>query len=332
MLAQFGPGSTTTVTRRALLAASLSLPVVRLSADVSAQRMPGKRMPGIGLPIAWPEQTPGAGFFIRHGYACENTWYNPGFWHTGEDWYAIDVDSAGAHVLAIADGRVVFAGSDYPGRVVVIQHGDEFFSMYGHLDYGLDVGNADQIVSGQRIGQVLNRIDGAAPSHLHFEIRTFLTTPEVNGANPRYPFACGQDCPPGPGYWPIDAPEHPSAMGWRNPQHVIGHHLVNGDSKVVAESVSEATVPVFNLPAGRSGSDQIGEVSVKAREHLPLVSVAAGPDSSERTSALGYRLWYHLSLPDGGEGWVQAATASDQETGSDGRPSAIEMRFLPIVM
>jgi murein DD-endopeptidase MepM/ murein hydrolase activator NlpD len=109
-------------------------------------------------------------------------------------------------VYAVATGEVVFAGSDYPGRVVIVRHADDLFSKYGHLDYALAVGVGDVVERGQPLGTILARTDGRAPSHLHFEIRTFLTTPEVNGDSPRYGFACGVDCPPGPGYWPIDAP------------------------------------------------------------------------------------------------------------------------------
>ena len=132
--------------------------------------------------------------------------------------------------------NVVFAGSDYPGRVVIVRHADDLFSMYGHLDYALLVEVGDVVERGQPLGAILARTDGRAPSHLHFEIRTFLTTPEVNGDAPRYGFACGVDCPPGPGYWPIDAPEHPSVIGWRNPTHLIGSHteLLDGSEAVVA--------------------------------------------------------------------------------------------------
>ena len=34
-------------------------------------------------PIGVPGRPLGDGFFIRHGYTVENTWYNPGYWHTG---------------------------------------------------------------------------------------------------------------------------------------------------------------------------------------------------------------------------------------------------------
>src|SRR6266508_869253 len=176
-------------------------------------------------PIGIPGRPLGDGFFIRHGFATENTWYNPGYWHTGEDWYAQAGDTAGARVYAVADGEVVYAGANYPGRVVIVRHADNLFSMYGHLDPQLNVEVGQHIVRGALIGTVLRRGD-ATPNHLHFVIRTFLTAREVNGAAPRYPFRCGVDCLPGPGYWPIAAPDLPSDVGWRNPTHVINRRML----------------------------------------------------------------------------------------------------------
>ena len=66
--------------------------------------------PAYSYPIGTPGKPLGDGFFIRHGVQVENTWYNPGYWHTGEDWYAIEGDTAGAHVYAVADGEVACAG------------------------------------------------------------------------------------------------------------------------------------------------------------------------------------------------------------------------------
>ncbi|MBK9712150.1 MAG: M23 family metallopeptidase [Kouleothrix sp.] len=159
-----------------------------------------------------PGRPAGDGFFIRHGAETENTWYNPGWWHTGEDWYAQQGDTAGAQVYAIADGEVVYADANYPGRVVIVRHADDLYSMYGHLDPKLAVQVGSQVERGDLIGTVLRRGD-TTPNHLHFEIRTFFTRREVNGAAPRYGYRCGPDCPPGPGYWPIDAPELPDALG-----------------------------------------------------------------------------------------------------------------------
>ncbi len=41
--------------------------------------------PEFSYPIGLPGRPLGDGFIVRHGYATENTWYNPGWWHTGED-------------------------------------------------------------------------------------------------------------------------------------------------------------------------------------------------------------------------------------------------------
>jgi len=288
---------------------------------------------GFQYPIAWPGQRPGNGFFIRHGYACENTWYNPGFLHTGEDWYAInDRETAGADVLAIADGAVVFADSDYPGRVVIVEHESELFSMYGHLDYSLAVSEGDAVTVGQRLGTVLHRTDGAAPSHLHFEVRTFLTSPEINGDRPRYGFACGVNCPPGPGYWPIDAPEHPSDMGWRNPTHVIARRMYAGGNRPDGASAIvpiefDATVETWSLPADRVAAERIGTMRLTAGDAYPLSDIAAGPDASSGWSAERYRLWYQIDAD--APVWIRAATPSAFETGGDGRPSTVRFALIP---
>jgi hypothetical protein len=52
------------------LAAALATRVRPTSAQTSA--------PAFTLPIGLPDRPLGDGLFIRHGYATENTWYNPG--------------------------------------------------------------------------------------------------------------------------------------------------------------------------------------------------------------------------------------------------------------
>lgn len=281
-------------------------------------------------PIGVPNRSPGDGFHVRHGYATENSWYLPAYLHTGEDWYAVEGDTAGVVVYAVVAGDVVFAGSDYPGRVVIVQHGADLFSMYGHLDYDLAIGEGDRVERGQPLGTVLARTDGRAPSHLHFEMRTFLTAQEVNGDAPRYQFACGYKCAPGPGYWPIDAPEHPSVMGWRNPTHVIGRHSNAG---VGADVVAALTVPeevdVWSAPSGSAGAEVVTSLSLRPGERFPLLAIDAGEEASEETSAEAYHLWYQLRLSDDTTGWVQAALPSTYDTGSDGRPSSVQFILLP---
>jgi hypothetical protein len=282
-------------------------------------------------PIGLAGQPPGDGFFARHGFGAENTWYNPGYWHTGEDWYAIQGDTAGAQVYAIADGDVVYAGANYPGRVVIVRHAGGLYSMYGHLDPALNVRAGQHVSRGALLGTVLRRGD-KTPNHLHFEVRTFLTAREVNGSAPRYPFRCGVNCPPGPGYWPIDAPDVPSDLGWRNPTHVINRRMlpsgVAGEVVAASKPISES-VRVWSAPPEESGRQPLGILTLRAGERFPLLEVRAGPEATETTSALSYQLWYRIRLTDGKDGWVQAATASTFETGSDRRPSSVYFNFYP---
>jgi hypothetical protein len=293
--------------------------------------------PEWSYPIGVEGRLLGDGFFIRHGYSVENTWYNPGYWHTGEDWYALEGDTAGAGVYAVAAGEVVYAGSNYPGRVVIVRHADDLFSMYGHLDPALVVQVGQRVGRGDLLGTVLRRSDDV-PNHLHLEIRAFLSQAEVNGDRPRYGFRCGPRCPPGPGYWPIDAPDLPSVLGWRTPTHAIARRAFPSDGAQVPGEVVVATQPVSPSATlwAQVGEDvrprqALAEVQLQPGERFPLLEVRAGPEDSQGTSAEAYHLWYRLQLPDGRDGWMQAAVPSTFETGSDGRPSTVRFNFFPAV-
>ena len=320
----------TLLTRRAFVAAALAVP----TSTTSARAVTQSPVLAFSYPIGLPGRVLGDGFIVRHGYATENTWYNPGWLHTGEDWYQTEGDTAGASVYAIAEGEVVFAGSEYPGLVVIVRHAPDLFSMYGHLAYDLAVETGQRVDRGALLGTVLARSDGRAPSHLHFEVRTFLTTPEVNGDSPRYAVGCGFGCPPGPGYWPIHAPEHPSAIGWRNPTHAIASRAYSGDeppigaeTTIAAGSSGEGTV--WSAPTDRDGAEPVGTLPLVAGERYALTAVETGDPASGGRSAEAYRLRYRIVLPTGDEGWVDAVRPSADETGSDGQPSAIRFTFLP---
>jgi murein DD-endopeptidase MepM/ murein hydrolase activator NlpD len=239
-------------------------------------------------------------------------------------------------VYAVAAGEVVFAGSEYPGLVVIVQHPNGLFSMYGHLDYALAVEAGQSVARGQLLGTVLTRGDGLAPSHLHFELRTFFTTPEVNGNAPRYGVACGFDCPPGPGYWPIDAPEHPSVIGWRNPTHVINRRAWPSGVPERVEAVVAETAPastsLWTAPSDRDDAEFSGDLSLNPGGRYPLLAIDAGEEDSTGSSAEAYQLWYRIALADGTEGWVQATVPSASDTGSDGRPSSVRFHFLPAAL
>jgi len=282
-------------------------------------------------PIGWAGETPGDGFRIGHGFACENTWFNPGWWHTGEDWYAVDRDTGDALIYAVAPGEVVYAGFDYPGRVVIVRHAADLFSVYGHLDFDTPVGAGDSVDTGVEIGSVLLQVGGRAPSHLHFEMRTFLTTARVNGATPAYGVNCGVNCPPGPGYWPIDAPEHPAGMGWRNPTHeqvrlALDAGVPDG-LEVRVQGAADGRTAVLHADPD-VGAEVLADLTLSAGDEFVLLDLSGGDPASTGTSAEAYDYWLRIRTPDGMEGWVQAAIPSDRETGTDGRPSALDWPFL----
>lgn len=328
------------LSRRTVSLALASLPLARPaaspglspSAEGGARVQEGAAWRWI-YPIGRPGDVPGNGFYLRHAFATENTSFYPGGWHTGENYYLIDGDSAGTEVYAAAAGEIVFAGFDYPGPVVIIRHADDLYSMYGHLGYDLAV-TSGPVERGQLLGTVLDRTDGRSPSHLHFEIRRFLTTPEVNGANPRYSFTCGQNCPPGPGYWPIDAPEHPVAMGWLNPVHAMAARsfpdgVPAGGVEVMANEGAAPSLPIFAAP---DDAEPIGEVTLVPGSRYRLLDLDAGTEDTTGTSAEAYRLWYRIDVPELGQpAWVRAMAPTPEWIGSDGRPSSLRIDLIPAV-
>lgn len=285
-------------------------------------------------PMALPGRPVGDGFFVRHGFSVENTWYLPGFWHAGEDWYPIEGDTGGMDVSAVADGDVVYVGGNYPGLVVIVRHADDLFSMYGHLEFGDVVSVGDTLASGDVLGAVLPRADDI-PSHLHFEMRTFLQTAAVNGDAPLYGFGCGPDCPPGPGYWPIDAPELPSAVGWLNPTHVIANRwaAASSDRSVVVPSAPATGVTtLWSAPEDLDGATALGEIELEPGARFPVLRADIGADAPAATSAEAYRVWYELAPPVGESGWVRGVVADTFETGSDGRASTVRFNLVPDIM
>ncbi|MGC4191104.1 MAG: M23 family metallopeptidase [Thermomicrobiales bacterium] len=283
------------------------------------------------LPTRWPGERAGDGFLIKHGYATENVAFSPGWWHTGENWYAIDDgDTAGAEVLAVAPGVVVFAGYDYPGPVVIVQHKPYLYSMYGHLDYALNVQETDVVEAGQVIGTVLRRTDeGGSPSHLHFEIRTFLFRDEINGDNPSYGVHCGYQCAPGPGYWPMDAPEHPSELGWLNPLEEMTAWRKGGDpfEVVVSESGVGRTARLRSAP--ESVAPAFATIELAEGMTFIVSDVFTASPDGVGTSAGAYNVWYRMTV-DGADGWFSAIAISDEVVGSDGRPSAVDLLVVPM--
>jgi murein DD-endopeptidase MepM/ murein hydrolase activator NlpD len=284
--------------------------------------------PAFTLPMGWDGEIPGDGTIIRHAFDVENTSLYPGWWHTGENWYLdFDGNSAGAPVYSVADGTVVFAGSDYPGRVVIIQHEGGIYSMYGHLDYSLLVAEGDAVTRGQLIARVLNKTDGRSPSHLHFEIRTFLIESIVNGDAPWYDYPCGYQCPPGPGYWPFYSDLLPTEVGWLNPLHVIYGRAYGTDIPSGAEVVAAQSAGTLPTRDSRTAPDS-GTVTLTPGQRLPLFEIATGAEATLETSADAYSIWCKVELPTGDPAWLPAVRPTTEYTQSDSRPATIRIDLL----
>lgn len=317
------------VDRRSVLKGALLAPVsIALGGRIGS----AQEADAFSYPMALPGRPMGDGFFIRHTFTSENTWYLPNYWHTGEDWYLIDGDTAGAAVCSIADGEVVYVGGNYPGLVVIVEHPGDIFSMYSHISFDGAISEGESVSRGQPVGTVLQRGDWV-PNHMHFEVRTFLTASEVNGASPRYGFACGPDCPPGPGYWPMDAPDLPTEVGWLNPTHVIAGQAGRpggGPAELVVPVIpARDIVPVWETPSDADSAAQVGELRLDPGARFTFEEVLTGSKTPAESSAQAYTLWYRLTAPDGVAGWVRGAIADTFETGADGRASTLRFNLLP---
>jgi murein DD-endopeptidase MepM/ murein hydrolase activator NlpD len=86
-------------------------------------------------------------------------------WHAGVDF----AGEAGADVIAVASGVVVFAGerSGY-GRMIEINHGGGYVSRYGHHK-GLLVSAGDVVKKGQVIAR-MGSTGRSTGTHVHFEV------------------------------------------------------------------------------------------------------------------------------------------------------------------
>lgn len=311
--------------RRALAGAAAALGLA-VSAAGPAR---AQTSPAFTLPMGWDDRIPGDGTVLRHAFDVENTSLYPGWWHTGENWYLdFDGNSAGAPVFAVADGTVVYADSDYPGRVVIIQHEGGIYSMYGHLDYALLIGVGDQVTSGQMIARVLDKTDGRSPSHVHFEIRSFVTESFINGDAPIYGYACGYECPPGPGYWPFSDGRLPTQVGWLNPLHVIYGRAYGSDIPDGAEVIVAESAPAFPVRATRE-AEATSEITFPAGTRLPLLEIATGDEATIETSATAYSVWCKVDLGlSHGAGWIPAVRATDEYVQTDGRPATVRIDLL----
>lgn len=121
-------------------------------------------------PIHLPDNT-----FVDPSYRYASTQNGKRDPHTGVEF----VNKFGTPVYAAGDGTVVFAGPDknpvympFPnlyGNLIVIEHQDQLYTLYGHLSKIL-VQQGQKVTGGEQIGEV-GEAGVAIGPHLHFEVR-----------------------------------------------------------------------------------------------------------------------------------------------------------------
>ena len=168
--------------------------------------------PALAICLDWPmgstvssQVTPGYNIEVVQNYAnTTHPTYGPRA-HSGLDLKYSTGGTANKPVYAAADGVVKYrVNCCYPGGVLVIEHdlggGDVIYTMYGHISSIL-VNENDSVTRGQQIASILDQ-DSVGNSHLHFEVRDWLTY-APNGT--KY----------GPGYAQLGY--HPDDEGWHDP-------------------------------------------------------------------------------------------------------------------
>jgi len=119
--------------------------------------------PGPGATVKPPPPAPAA--FIRPAAGPTLSRYD------GKNNKGLDIaGSPGDPILAAADGRVVYVGSELRGygNMVIVKHNDTFLSAYAHAQQIL-VKEKEVVRQGQKIAEMGS--SGADRVKLHFELR-----------------------------------------------------------------------------------------------------------------------------------------------------------------
>lgn len=153
--------------------------------DTSATVKPGQKLliptlldpPAATVPAASPSPQPSAPAVAAKPANARFTWPVAGTvrreYATGADYHnGVDISAPkGTMVQAAAAGTVKFAGleKEQYGNLVVLDHGDGWFTAYGFLSR-VTVKEGAKVAAGERIGLVGNT-GQAKGNELHFEIR-----------------------------------------------------------------------------------------------------------------------------------------------------------------
>ena len=231
--------------------------------------------------FSWPivQPNPTANGYARYDYVVADEY------HTG-----IDLTSTvGDRRVLAADGGVVEVfplGTYYNenhgmGRVVVIDHGNGFHTLYAHLA-SFAVSDGQTVGRGQEIGTYGSSgcDTGSNPcgAHLHFEVKHWPVLGNLHS-----------DFGPEWGY----TPAHPNLAGYLNPYPFLDHGTSLGSGSVVQASASQA------LKTG-PGSEYSQEIA----------TVVGGQSFASLARYGSWRLVYVTSEDGVAAGWIRASDAS----------------------
>ncbi len=92
-------------------------------------------------------------------------------YQTTEFHSGIDISGhVGEEVFSSASGSIVFSGKQHGyGKVIIIDHGDRFYTVYAHLSY-IAAKKGGLVKAGQLIGKI-GLTGNSTGAHLHFEVR-----------------------------------------------------------------------------------------------------------------------------------------------------------------
>jgi murein DD-endopeptidase MepM/ murein hydrolase activator NlpD len=109
---------------------------------------------------------------VRFDWPVDQARLTQGFQPGRKVHWGIDLaGKKGTPILAAEDGVVVYTGSGFRGygKLVVIEHGTEWATLYSHLS-SIKVKEGQKVRQGQKIGG-MGRTGRASGVHLHFEVR-----------------------------------------------------------------------------------------------------------------------------------------------------------------
>lgn len=95
-----------------------------------------------------------------------------GFLYGSRAHWGLDLaNHRGTPILSAEEGTVIYTGTGFRGygKLVVIEHNDEWATLYAHLDK-ITVKEGQVVRKGQRLGG-MGRTGRSSGVHLHFEIR-----------------------------------------------------------------------------------------------------------------------------------------------------------------